>query len=114
MIDLIRIIRDFFKNKAYRNLSLSTLVVLINGTIIFHFVEGWKWIDSFYFSVITLTTVGYGDFYPKTDFGKLFTILYIFIGIGIIFGFINAFYQHRTLKLKELKKDEEIKVNKKN
>jgi hypothetical protein len=107
MIDLIEIIKDFFKIRAYRNLSISTLVVLINGTVIYHFVEGWKWLDSFYFSVITLTTVGYGDFAPKTDLGKLFSILYILIGVGIIFGFINAFYQHKIIKYKEIRQDKE-------
>lgn len=109
MIDIIKSIKEFFSIKAYRNLSISTLVVLINGTVIYHFVEGWKWLDSFYFSVITLATVGYGDFYPKTDFGKVFSIFYIFIGVGIFFGFINAFYQHRNLKFKEMKKDDELK-----
>lgn len=63
---------------------------------VFHFVEGWRWIDSLYFSVITLSTVGYGDLTPQTDPGKVFTMLYIFSGIGIIFGFINAIYQHRV------------------
>ena len=38
---------------------------------------------------MTLTTVGDGQFSPKTDFGKIFTILYIFIGIGLVFGFIH-------------------------
>jgi len=100
---LIRIIIDFFKDKAYRKLSISTVLVLLNGTIIYHFVEGWKWLDSFYFSVITLTTVGYGDLAPQTTFGKLFTVIYILTGIGIIFGFINTFYQHRSDKIKEMK-----------
>ncbi|MBN1651971.1 MAG: two pore domain potassium channel family protein, partial [Bacteroidales bacterium] len=70
----------------------------------YHFVEGWKWLDAFYFSAITLTTVGYGDLAPQTDAGKIFTVVYIFIGIGIIFGFINSFFQHRTKQREELTK----------
>ncbi len=66
------------------------------GTCVYHFAEGWSWIDSAYFSVITLSTVGYGDFYPQTDIGKLFTIFYIIIGIGIILSFINSLYHHYT------------------
>jgi voltage-gated potassium channel len=58
-------------------------------------VEGFGWIDAFYFSATTLTTVGYGDLSPQTDFGKIFTTVYIFVGIGIIFGFINAVQEHQ-------------------
>ena len=47
-------------------------------------------LDSLYFSVTTLTTVGYGDFFPKTDAGKMFTIFYILAGVGILLGFVNA------------------------
>jgi voltage-gated potassium channel len=49
---------------------------------------------SLYFSVITLTTVGYGDFSPSTKAGKISTMFNIFIGIGIILGFVNAVAEH--------------------
>jgi len=101
---LFKILIEFFRNRTYRNLSISTFLVLLNGTIVYHFVEGWKWLDSLYFSVITLTTVGYGDFSPQTNFGKIFTIIYILTGIGIIFGFINTFYQHRDNRMQEMHK----------
>jgi len=57
-------------------------------------LEGWTWLDALYFSIITLTTIGYGDFSPQTDMGKIFTIFYIVIGIGIILSFVNTVYQH--------------------
>jgi hypothetical protein len=41
-------------------------------------------VDALYFSVVTLTTVGYGDFAPQTDLGKLFTAVYVRLGIGIL------------------------------
>jgi voltage-gated potassium channel Kch len=106
---LFRVVLGFFKDRTYRNLSISTLLVLANGTIVYHFVEGWRWLDSLYFSVITLTTVGYGDLSPQTDFGKIFTIIYILTGIGIIFGFINTFYLHRRSRLKDFKEKRDRK-----
>jgi len=95
MVFFWRAIIDFFRDERYRVLIISALSVLFTGTVVFHFVEGWRVLDSLYYSVITLTTVGYGDFSPQTDFGKVFSILYVFTGIGIIFGFINAFAQQR-------------------
>ncbi len=40
--------------------------------------------------LVTLTTVGYGDFYPSTTAGKIFTMLYIFVGIGLILSFLTT------------------------
>jgi voltage-gated potassium channel Kch len=94
---------NFIRTRPYRGLTISVLVILMIGTIIYHFVEGWNWLDSLYFSVITLTTVGYGDFSPATDFGKVFTIIFVLTGIGIIFGFINTFYQRRISRIDRMK-----------
>jgi voltage-gated potassium channel len=106
-----RLFIGFIRDKTYRGLVISTFSILILGTFIYHFIEGWRWLDSIYFSVITLATVGYGDFSPQTDFGKIFTIFYVLTGIGILFGFIDAFYRHRISKLEELKEKRRSKRN---
>lgn len=64
--------------------SLGTLIILLFvGTLFYSNVEGWSYVDSFYFSAITLATVGYGDFYPTTVPSKIFTVFYIFLGVGL-------------------------------
>lgn len=85
---------SFLKDSSYRNLLITSIIVLAIGTLSYSYLEGWSFIDSLYFSVITLTTIGYGDLSPQTVEGKLFTIFYIFIGIGIILSFINTVYEH--------------------
>jgi voltage-gated potassium channel Kch len=70
----------------------------------YHYLEGWNWIDCVYFSVITLSTIGYGDFSPATDAGKIFTIFYIILGIGVILSFINTVHHHFETTRKEKKK----------
>jgi len=87
-------ILSFLEDDEYRQLLYTTLAILGLGTVVYRYLEGWTWIDSLYFSVITLTTVGYGDFSPVTDAGKLFTIFYILVGIGILLSFIEAVHQH--------------------
>lgn len=78
------------RDAKFRGLLVFVSIILLIGTIFYHNVEKWSWIDSFYFSSISLTTVGYGDFAPKTDIGKLFTVFYIFSGVGVILGFITS------------------------
>jgi hypothetical protein len=87
------IVREF-KDPEFRALLFLVLVILGSGTLFYHDIEGWRWLDSLYFSVTTLTTVGFGDFSPHTDIGKLFTIIYIFVGLGVILGFIEVVYMH--------------------
>ena len=91
---LFKIILSFLQDKEYHQLLGITLIILALGTISYHYLEGWSWIDALYFSIITLTTIDYGDFSPQTKAGKLFTIAYVILGIGIILGFINTVFQH--------------------
>lgn len=49
-----------------------------------------SFIDSFYFCVVTLTTVGYGDLVPGTTAGKLFTSLYVFVGFGLVGALVSG------------------------
>lgn len=77
------------KDKEFQVLCFFTVITFTSGTVFYHQIEGLRLADAFYLSVMTLTTVGYGDITPQTDFGKIFTVLYTLVGIGIIVGFIN-------------------------
>jgi hypothetical protein len=53
------------------------------GTISYSCVfENWSVVDSLYFSMVTFTTVGYGDMYPSTGAGQIFTAIYSLVGIS--------------------------------
>lgn len=79
-----------FKDPEFQVLLALTAIVLATGTLFYHENEGWTLLDSLYFSVVTLTTVGYGDLSPNNPAGKIFTMVYLIVGIGILFGFINT------------------------
>lgn len=90
-------------NKAdfYGLLLLAALFIIAIGTVFFHVVEDWSWVDSYYFSVVTLATVGYGDFTPQTSLGKVFTTIYLFVGVGIIAAFVQSFLRRQGHRIAE-------------
>ncbi|HQW55553.1 MAG TPA: potassium channel family protein [Saprospiraceae bacterium] len=98
---LIRTLVSFIADKGYRELIFATIGVILTGTTVFHFAENWRWLDSLYFSVATMTTVGYGDFVPKTDLGKIFSVVYIILSVALILIFINTMFFH----YQKIKKD---------
>jgi len=72
-----------FRDPQFRALLLLYGALLLVGTAFYVRTEGWSVLDALYFSVVTLATVGYGDFAPRTAVGKVFTIVYILIGAGV-------------------------------
>lgn len=75
--------------------------IIIAGTVFFHFVEGWSWLDSYFFTVITLSTVGYGSLVPATAAGKIGTTVFIFVGLGIFAIAVQQFGSFAMRKRQE-------------
>ncbi|MEI6892367.1 MAG: NAD-binding protein [Pontiella sp.] len=63
---------------------IGIILVLLFGTIGYCTLEGWGWLDAFYMTVITVSTVGIREVHPLSDAGRLFTILLIFSGVGVM------------------------------
>lgn len=61
------------------------IILILIGMFAYHRVEDWRYLDSLYFTIVTVTTIGYGDFAPQTDMGKIFTIIFPLLGIGLAF-----------------------------
>ena len=76
------------------------LMLFITAIVVYHFLEGWEWVDSAYFAAATITTVGYGDLVPSNSTSKLFTIFYILIGVPIGFYIIFSIGKYRDYALR--------------
>src|SRR5882672_7086904 len=61
---------------------LALLGAILFGTIGFKIIEGWSIGDSFYVTVQTLTTVGYGDLPPHNPAGRAFAVVVMLMGVG--------------------------------
>ena len=71
--------------------AIIALVILVSfGTWAFHILEGWTWSSSFYFSVTTLTTVGMGDLVPSSDETRVFTAIFILVGVGVVIAALTS------------------------
>jgi voltage-gated potassium channel len=87
----LHIAAALWRKQEVRGLLLIVFITILSGTWFYHQFEPTitTWVDAYYFTVITLTTIGYGDFSPTTPLTKIFTTLYVFIGLGIIAGLIG-------------------------
>lgn len=72
-------------------LFASLAIIILSGTVFFHYVEGWRWIDAYFFTVVTLSTVGYGELVPASDLGRIGTTVFIFVGLGVFAVVIQQF-----------------------
>jgi len=77
-----KIVNTLFSPEMLSLLILLVLILFI-GTVFY----------SIYFSAMTITTAGFGDLHPTSDLSKLFTVFYIFMGLGVVLAFVQTLVQ---------------------
>ncbi|NKI28090.1 potassium channel protein [Arenibacter sp. 6A1] len=96
-----------FRSKIYLALTLLVLVLLI-GVLGYRFLSGYTWVDAFYMTIITVTTVGFSEVRPLDVSSKLFTVLLIISSVFIFAFAISVITEYilskNTLQLLKNKK----------
>ena len=100
----------FFKARIYVAIAMLLILLLI-GVLGFKIISHYTWIDAIYMTVITITTVGFGEVQPLDEFSKIFTVFLILTSviivgyaISIITEYILSKNNIEELKLKRMQK----------
>jgi voltage-gated potassium channel len=81
-----------------RALIVIAATQVATGTFVFWLIEDWSLIDSFYFCVVTATTIGYGDFTPTTEAGRLVCVVYILLSVGLFVALLSRLATGRVAR----------------
>ncbi|OKY79110.1 MAG: Kef-type K+ transport system, putative NAD-binding component [Candidatus Methanohalarchaeum thermophilum] len=105
--------RWLFGNSSVRNKTIEILALLFLitfvGTLGFHLLEGWSLFDSFYMTIITITTTGFEEVHPLSFSGRILAIVVMVSGISAFFYAIGQLFpllvEKRIMRRKRLPKD---------
>ena len=100
-------LRAMLRDPEGKILLAWVIAQILLGTLVYGWLEGWSPVDALYFSVVTLATVGFGDLHPTTDAAKLFTVLYILVGLGVFAAFIAELTKHRAATIARFRPHDE-------
>lgn len=97
--------------KTFIKLFTFLIVLIFIFTLLFQAIENWNFVDSFYFSVCTITTLGYGDIAPVSDSGKILFICCSLFGTCTVAKVLNMIMNlmseyHLRKYIKNLRKNQ--------
>ncbi len=101
---------NIFKSRLYKAIFLL-LIILVIGVSGFMLLSGYTFVNSLYMTVITMTTVGFGEVHPLSENEKIFTIFLILTSITVFGYTLSSFTEYivsgqlfQQLKLKKVQK----------
>lgn len=113
----LKVVGKVFKSKSSEliiTLFVTFLLLLLSSTIMYHVEHDHQpdkfpnIIDTFWWAIATLTTIGYGDIVPVTGWGKFLSGVIALLGIGVVAlptGILSAAFTEELKKTKETKED---------
>ena len=110
---MLQVNKSYLQNHLKISVFLIFLIILA-GTLSYHYVFDFSWLNAFYMTVITIGTVGFGDVEPLSDEGRMFTAFLILIGIFIFayaFSILSAYLVSLNINLSFNKKKMESKID---
>lgn len=94
-----RQLRDFLHTNGFVYMLYASVALIVISSLLISYVEGKPFTDALWWSIVTCTTVGYGDISPETGIGRIIAVILMIFGIGLISmltGTITTFFSVRT------------------
>ncbi len=91
--ELGRALMAVWRDPDTKALPVVAGTLILTGTIFYWRIEDWTILESLYFCIVTLTTVGYGDFTPTEPASQIFTIVFILTGFGVLVALLTSVAQ---------------------
>ena len=97
---------DVLRDRESRPVFYWAGGMLLVGVLVYHWLEGWSYLDALYFCVVSLATVGYGDLTPTTPLARAFTIFYLINGIVVLLALFDRIRTVRARSVEALAQDQ--------
>ncbi|MGH1362478.1 MAG: potassium channel family protein [Calditrichia bacterium] len=94
--------------RQLKSAFIFLFITQFTGTVGYAFLEGWGLLDSFYMTIITITTTGFGEVRPLSPAGRVLTILLIMSGVGVA-GYIAGSTAQWLLDVKRFRRNRMMK-----
>ena len=91
---LARAMAAVWRDPETKALPVVAGALVLTGTIFYWRFEDWTIVQALYFSVVTLTTVGFGDLTPTSAGTQIFTVIYILTGLGVLVALLSSVASH--------------------
>ncbi|MNE54198.1 voltage-gated potassium channel [compost metagenome] len=97
-----RVLKALVSRKAHIVFQVVAIIAYaLASAFLFSIFEHWSYIDSFYFTFVTLATIGYGDYTPQTFGGRVFFCLFVLIGFGMLAILVGMIGKYAIEKMQE-------------
>lgn len=91
--------REFIDDNMILVAILIVLLILILGAYWFHYAEGWSYFNALYFTIITMSTIWYGDIVPLTQLWRSLAMIFAFLGVPMFIALSGVILENRFRKI---------------
>ncbi len=99
---------DILRTNGFLYVLYANIILILSSSVVMTFAENMTFSDSLWWSIVTATTVGYGDYSPVSGIGRVIAVLLMVFGIGLIGMLTGAITTYFTSNAKSSNPDDDL------